>query len=248
MSLSEPIRIIGIYWPHCQHRNLDELIPFITERTILTGDFNASVQDWNIPSTDAGGNRLKKWIDKCNLIFIPGTKNSSKRSARHIDLVFTNVFDAKAETWLMGSSDHWPLVLQSEQIGFQTSGQFPTVNWKVFEVVLGLLQEFWIKETNNQDANNWYCRYVRFLAALKNRVTKWKNSGKYRPTLPSHMVEMLKEVRKVRNRYYRERKINGGIGEEENRLTLRTMTRYVRKEIIKYRSNYWSKLLSAIQE
>ncbi|CAF3869343.1 unnamed protein product [Rotaria sp. Silwood1] len=127
-GLAEPIRVIGVYWPHCQNRNMDELSPFVTGRTVLAGDLNASVYEWNSPSTDARGLLLKRWIEKMNLFFIPGTKNSSKRSARHIDLIFTNVVDAKAETMLEGSSDHWPMVMKSDQIVIQINGHFPVLN------------------------------------------------------------------------------------------------------------------------
>ncbi|CAF4981429.1 unnamed protein product [Rotaria sp. Silwood1] len=34
-GLTEPVRVIGVYWPHCQNRNLDELSPFITGKTVL---------------------------------------------------------------------------------------------------------------------------------------------------------------------------------------------------------------------
>ncbi|CAF1256717.1 unnamed protein product [Rotaria sordida] len=37
-GLSETIRIIAIYWPQGQNRNLDELEPYIIENTIITGD------------------------------------------------------------------------------------------------------------------------------------------------------------------------------------------------------------------
>ncbi|CAF1503181.1 unnamed protein product [Adineta ricciae] len=55
VGLSEQIRIIGIYWPHCQDRNLKDLEAFITENTILTGDFNAAAEECASPSTDARG-------------------------------------------------------------------------------------------------------------------------------------------------------------------------------------------------
>ncbi|CAF4926495.1 unnamed protein product, partial [Rotaria socialis] len=45
-GLSEPIRIIGIYWPTSQQRDLDEIQPFVIEGTILSGDFNATVKEW----------------------------------------------------------------------------------------------------------------------------------------------------------------------------------------------------------
>ncbi|CAF1240192.1 unnamed protein product [Rotaria magnacalcarata] len=36
-GLTEQIRIIGIYWPQCQPRNLEDLTSYISEKTILTG-------------------------------------------------------------------------------------------------------------------------------------------------------------------------------------------------------------------
>ncbi len=95
--------------------------------------------------------------------------------------------------------------MKTDQIGFQTNGQFPTVNWAVFEILLGLLQEFWIEELELQTIDNWYQSYTRFLAALKNRVTIWKHRDKYRPSLRHHILDMGKEVRKVWNKYYRKR-------------------------------------------
>ncbi|CAF2261741.1 unnamed protein product [Rotaria magnacalcarata] len=44
-NLSDPIRIIGIYWPQGQEHNLDDLSPYITQETIITGDFNASLEE-----------------------------------------------------------------------------------------------------------------------------------------------------------------------------------------------------------
>ncbi|CAF4686467.1 unnamed protein product, partial [Rotaria socialis] len=191
-GLTEQIRIIGIYWPQCQSRNLEDLTSCITEKTILTGDFNASAQEWQSPVTDARGNQLKKWIEKNNLLFIPGTKNSSKRSDRHIDRIFTNIEDVEAETLNTGTSDHWPIVMKSDRIGFQTDGN--------------------------------------------------------RPSLPPYIVGILKQVRRVRNKYYRERKTNFGVEVERTRLLLRTLTKQVKNEVYNYKSERWNAFLSTIQE
>ncbi|CAF4787403.1 unnamed protein product, partial [Rotaria sp. Silwood1] len=51
-NLSDPIRIIGIYWPQGQERDLDDLNSYITQETIITGDFNASLEEWNSPASD----------------------------------------------------------------------------------------------------------------------------------------------------------------------------------------------------
>ncbi|CAF1296192.1 unnamed protein product, partial [Rotaria magnacalcarata] len=51
-GLSEQIRIIGIYWPQGQMRNLKDLSPFLVKGTILTDDFNATSDEWGSQSTD----------------------------------------------------------------------------------------------------------------------------------------------------------------------------------------------------
>lgn len=92
-------------------------------------------------------NQLKKWIEKNNLLFIPGTKNSSKRSERHIDLIFTNIEDAEAETLNTGTSDHWPIVMKSDRIGFQTNGNFPSSQLDSVSNCFINYYKTWIKES-----------------------------------------------------------------------------------------------------
>ncbi|CAF4634274.1 unnamed protein product, partial [Rotaria sp. Silwood2] len=48
-GLSEPVRIIGIYWPASQQRDLNDILSYVIEGTILSGDFNATVKEWNSP-------------------------------------------------------------------------------------------------------------------------------------------------------------------------------------------------------
>ncbi|CAM4802733.1 unnamed protein product [Rotaria magnacalcarata] len=48
-GLSEPIRILGIYWAPSQQRNLNDLSKFIINNTIVAGDFNAATADWGSP-------------------------------------------------------------------------------------------------------------------------------------------------------------------------------------------------------
>jgi hypothetical protein len=137
-GLSEQIRIIGIYWPQEQTRDLNDLRPFITKGTILTGDFNATSDEWGSPHTDRRGAYLKRWIEENDLTFIPTSFHSSKRSERHIDLTFTNLNRVDNETVFYGTSDHWPTVLNSHSIGFTASGFFPHINWTIYKIMLVL--------------------------------------------------------------------------------------------------------------
>jgi hypothetical protein len=63
-GLNEPLRVIGIYWPDSQKRNIDEITPFVTDSTIITGDFNASVEEWNSLNTDKRGRLVKNGVRK----------------------------------------------------------------------------------------------------------------------------------------------------------------------------------------
>ncbi|CAM4803758.1 unnamed protein product [Rotaria magnacalcarata] len=247
IGLSETIRIIGIYWPAGQARVLEELEPFIIENTIITGDFNASIKEWGSEYTDKRGKHLKEWIERNNLCYIPSTSHSSKRSNRNIDLTFTNIGQMRGETLKMGTSDHWPLMLTCENVSFDKNRMFSYVNWKVYEAILTLLQDYWIREQNKgMKSDDWYTSYVRFLATLKNRLTQWKAKEKFRPALPSYIILKLKELKRIRNKYYHERSKNNA--PEETRVLLRVLTREVRIEIAKYKSSNWQEFLSTIQE
>ncbi|CAF2078904.1 unnamed protein product [Rotaria magnacalcarata] len=190
-GLSEPVRIIGIYWPNSQKRNLDDILPLIVEGTILTGDFNATVREWSSPATDKRGAVVKDWIEENNLKYIPSTSHSSKRSMRNIDLSFSNMTTISCETLHLGTSDHWPIVLMCENIFFDMKGTFSHTNWRAFEAILVLLRTFWVEEQKRTTLDEWYCQYVRFIAAAKNRLTKWEQKEKYRPILPYHIIEKL---------------------------------------------------------
>ena len=145
-GLTESVRLIAIYWPASQKRRLEDLEPFVIENTIITGDFNASIKEWGSESTDRRGRELKEWVELNNLCYIPTTSHSSKRSNRNIDLTFTNMGEVRGETMNAGTSDHWPLMITCENVVYDKTNLFPHVHWKMFESLLALLQEFWIKE------------------------------------------------------------------------------------------------------
>ncbi len=131
-------------------------------------------------------------------------------------------------------------------MGFDNNKMFPYVNWKAHGAILTLLQEFWIKEQDrSMRADEWYTNYVRFLVGLKNKLTQWKEKEKLRPALPPYLIYKLKEVKRVRNKYYWGRKIC--ITNEETRVLLRVLTREVEIEIAQYKSSKWHEFLSKIQ-
>lgn len=69
---------------------------------------------------------------------------------------------------------------------------------------------------------------------------------KFRPALPSKVLVKLKEIRKVRNKYYHLRQ--KGFHCEEKRILLRVLTRESKVEIGKYKAARWQSFLSDIQQ
>ena len=70
------------------------------------------------------------------------------------------------------------------------------MNWKKYEVILTLLQKFWLEENRRSGyIDEWYVNYVGFLGTLKNRLTKWEEKEKFRPSLPPYLIQKLKETK-----------------------------------------------------
>ena len=86
---------------------------------------------------------------------------------RNIDPSFSNMTSISCETLHYGTSDHWPIVLMCENTFFDMKSTFSHTNWRAFEITLVLLQTFWIEERKRTTADESYCQYVRFIAAVK---------------------------------------------------------------------------------
>jgi hypothetical protein len=153
---------------------------------------------WNSPKTDKRDEIVKKWSEDNQLSYIPNTTDSSKLSNRNIDLTFSNWPGISGETLEFGSSDHWPLVYKSKYITLETTMKFAVVNWKAYESMLCLLQDFWSELLNNTSTHAWYRDYIRFLGALKNRLTIWFDKEKWTPSLPYDILVKLKMIRCVK--------------------------------------------------
>ena len=94
--------------------------------------------------------------------------------------------------------------------------------------------------------DEWYMNYVRLLAALKNRLMKWKEKEQFRRALPLYLIQKLKEIKRVRNKYYRQKKIGDTC--KETKVLLRVLTRELKIDIAIYKTSKWEEFLSQIQE
>ena len=122
---------------------------------------------------------------------------------------------------------------------------FPRVHWKAYEAIFALLQEFWLKQQNVGMIAD-YQNYRRFLACLKDRLTRWKEKEKFRPVLPSYFIHRLKEMKRIRKKHYHGKRL--GDITEETRVLVRVLKREAKVEINKYKSSKWQEFLSKVQE
>lgn len=98
-----------------------------------------------------------------------------------------------------------------------------------------------MKQSDIMLATEWYEDYIRFLAALKNRLTVYYEKDKWEPIVPSYILEKLNQLHKIRNKYYKHRN-------ENDRICLRQLTRELKTDICIYRSDRWNDFLSIIQQ
>ena len=213
-GLNEPVRVIGVYWPESQKRDTNEISQFITGNTVIAEDFNVTVSAWGSAKMDKRGEIVEAWSSNNNLEYTQGTKNSSKRSGRNIDFTFANFPGLTGETLDFESSDHKPIVYRSEVIYYETSTKFEIVKWRIFELVLCVLQDYWSTQHSVMEAIEWYKYYIRFLAALKTRLMVRMDKDRWGPALPKDILDKLKIVRKLKNRYSKNHR-------EENTVLLR---------------------------
>jgi hypothetical protein len=86
-----------------------------------------------------------------------GTVNSFEKSAQNIDPTFANFTGITGETLEYGTSDHTPLIVyKSEYICLECENFFETVKWKHYEIILCLLQEYWVKQRELMTIIEWY--------------------------------------------------------------------------------------------
>jgi len=92
--------------------------------------------------------------------------------------VITNFTGITGETLKYGTSYDTPLVYKSEYICLECENFFETVKWKHYEIILCLLQEYWVKQRELMTIIEWYRNYIEFIAALKNWLTIRHNKEK----------------------------------------------------------------------
>ncbi|CAF1587707.1 unnamed protein product [Rotaria magnacalcarata] len=120
----------------------------------------------------------------------------------------------------------------------------PCTYWKLYSSILTILFDQLRAEKENSmndsiNTYNWFLSFERFLAALKLRVTKWKEIKRKRPSISSSLRILIRHKHYLQNRYRHSKY-------EEDRIRLRSWNILVKKEFQADRQRKWEKFISNV--
>ncbi|CAF4870533.1 unnamed protein product, partial [Rotaria sp. Silwood1] len=143
-SIPPQLSLVAIYAPASKSWEWVDLSSFITNRCIITGDFNIDIE-----KDGDKAERLLEWMDTCSLgPFVPDS-NTSLRSDRTIDYALAAGMNLSIQTSEDDtSSDHKPLlmVLACDTV---LKRQGSRIIWSVFSLMLSYTYAFWEKVWNS---------------------------------------------------------------------------------------------------
>ncbi|CAF2032508.1 unnamed protein product [Rotaria magnacalcarata] len=112
--MPKPILLGAIYVPPGQSIPQGLFDPYVNKSFYIFGDFNAEHTDWHCSNNNASGIQMKTWLDNTGCEMIYTNIPTLKKSSAVIDFGITH--DAvgwKAEVIKEGTSDHYPVLIQS---------------------------------------------------------------------------------------------------------------------------------------
>ncbi|CAM4832837.1 unnamed protein product [Rotaria magnacalcarata] len=153
-----------------------------SKNIVLTGEFNAKHSDWNCAQVNSKGRILVDWLNKHNLKVLNNGTRTSLHSNTIVDLVVSSEIPETTESQIfpyMGS-DHLPIFTKFLRLNVLIDMHIvPSTFWKCYSSILTILFDQLRAEKENSmndsiNTYNWFLSFERFLAALKLRVTEWK--------------------------------------------------------------------------
>jgi hypothetical protein len=171
----------------------------------IIGDFNAKHTTWGCDKNNTSGIHIFEWLEATgNELIIPNSA-TSKRSNSIID--FGIAHDAvgwNTEVLEEGTSDHWPILCQS-QLTIEDTLLFRETNWPLFTFFLSIIFPYWNSLVYNFDTETFFTLFSSFLNALHDRCSSYKTIDKFRPPWPPYLVLLARTVNKYRRAYQRSR-------------------------------------------
>ena len=144
----------------------------------------------------------------------------------------------------MRVSDHYPVHwrLSSFTSTSLTPCEVKRVDWDVVNCILDLKQNFFflLAAQMKNDSVEFIRVYEAFLVALQKRCTTYSRIKSYRPSLPPHLVTIIKERRRIRCLYRSTRS-------EEHRASLRSLNKYIHHEMRAVKRAQWQEFCLGLE-
>ncbi|CAF4523769.1 unnamed protein product, partial [Rotaria socialis] len=103
---------------------------YVSKSFYIFGDFNAKHTDWLCSNNNASGVQMKTWLENTGCEMIYPNQPTSKRSSAVIDFgIAHNAYGWKADVIKEGSSDHYPVLIQTP-LSTGTNIVLRKTNWK----------------------------------------------------------------------------------------------------------------------
>ncbi|CAF4604610.1 unnamed protein product [Rotaria socialis] len=196
----------AVYIPPGKPIPQDIFDTYVDKSFYIFGDYNAKHTDWLCTNNNASGVQLRNWLDNTGCEMIYPNQPTSKRSTAVIDFGITHNADGwKAEVIKEGTSDHYPVLIQSP---FSTgaTNYFRKTNWKVFAFFLKSIFPYFNSLVYNFDTNTFLDLFASFLSSTWDRVSIYIPVKKYRPPWPLYLVQLARNLNKARRKYRRSKK------------------------------------------
>ncbi|CAF2956154.1 unnamed protein product [Rotaria sp. Silwood2] len=241
--------VASIYSPPTEQLPLTTMTKLVNEakNVIIAGDLNAKHPDWGCPQVNTKGRELANWLIQHNLNVLNGGIKSSLRSNTTIDLVISGEIPEASESKSLSytGSDHLPILTKFFRLNvLMDKHVVPRTYWKIYSSILTvLIDQFKVEQENSSNsANNahkWFLILEQFLAALKLRVTIWKEVKRKRPSISPSLQVLLRHKHYLQNRYRHSRL-------EEDRLRLRSWNVIVKQEFQALKQRSWEQFISNV--
>lgn len=146
IQLPNKLKIYGVYIKSTElnKQDIEEILR--EEKTMAIGDFNARHPDWNNPTTNTNGRRLKELLEETPyMLYYPEeyTRYSDNGQTNStIDLVITNNVNIQTiEIHQDLDSDHRPIIIEikaknTEEQQYRTIKDFDKAKWKEYKEYL----------------------------------------------------------------------------------------------------------------
>ena len=172
--------------------------------TIFTGDFNAKYKAWSRSVENQKGKELYNWLTSMRIGFTYDVINkfiaTSTRSNATTDLIIapTQIITNSFAVLPSIGNDHNPIVWRPS-LKIKCAYQYHPAHrkhWKLFEVFLTFTASYWRSLATAIDhSTGFFSLYERFLSLCLSSFTTITLCETVKPSLPTHIVTMLKHKR-----------------------------------------------------